>query len=95
MTTVDYVGLAATIITTIYTCFGMPVQIYKSVRRRSMGSLSLVNTVMQLLTFTSWVLYAAIKTPMDYYVIVSNAPGTICTAIIISLFAVYGREEKV
>jgi uncharacterized protein with PQ loop repeat len=94
MTTVDQVGLVATVVTTVYTCFGMPVQIFKSIQRKSVSGLSLVNTLMMLFTFTSWVVYASLKTPADYYVIISNAPGTICTSIILGLFAAYGREEK-
>lgn len=93
MSTVDRLGFIAMVITTIYTCFGLPVQIYKSIQYKSVAGLSLVNTCMQLLTFSSWVVYAAVKTPADPYVIISNAPGVICTIIILSLFTVYGRSK--
>lgn len=94
MNNVEMMGITATVITTIYTCFGLPVQIYKSIRHRSVSGLSLVNTLMMLLTFSSWVVYASLKTPVDYYVVISNTPGALCSLIILGLFSVFGKNSK-
>lgn len=92
---VAQVGLAAAIITTVYSGFGLPVQVRKNYLGKSVEGTSLVMTVLQLFTFSSWVLYAAIKTQPDWYVIVSNAPGAVCDLLILWQFALYSKAKAV
>lgn len=89
MNLVDQFGWAAAIITTVYSGFGLPVQVRKNYVSKSVQGLSLTMTVLQLLTFSSWVMYAAIKPVPDWYVIISNAPGALCDVLILWQFALY------
>ena len=91
MNMVDTIGLSAAIITTVYTSFGLPVQVYKNFQNKSVEAFSLVMTLMMLLTFTSWVVYGFVKPTPDWYVIVSNTPGALCAAIILVQFALYRK----
>lgn len=87
----EHFGWIAAIITTIYSGFGLPVQVRRNYIGKSVQGISLVMTVLQLLTFSSWVVYAAMKPTPDWYVIVSNAPGAICDVLILCQFALYKK----
>ena len=91
MNVVDTIGLGACIITTVYTSFGLPVQVYKNYKNKSVEAFSLVMTLMMLLTFTSWVVYGFVKPSPDYYVIVSNLPGAVCATLLLVQFALYRK----
>lgn len=94
MNIVDIWGWIALVITIIYTCFGLPVQIHKNYTTKSTEGLSLFLMIVLLFTFSSWVVYAAVKEPHDWYVISSNAPGAVCVLIILAQFALYKRPSK-
>lgn len=89
MEVVDIVGLAALIITIIYTGYGLPIQIYKNYKAKSTKGLSLSMMILLLLTLTTWVVYGIVKMPMDWYIIISNSIGMVSVLIIISQFWVY------
>jgi uncharacterized protein with PQ loop repeat len=93
MNIIDLVGLVACIITTIYTAFGLPVQVLKNHREKSTAGLSLPMMSMAFCTFTSWVVYGFVKPIPDWYVIISNGPGVVCTALILVQFYLYGLQK--
>ncbi|TFH02232.1 MAG: hypothetical protein E4H13_02695 [Calditrichales bacterium] len=90
----DFMGLTALIVTIIYTGFGLPVQIYKNFKSKTTYGLSLSMMVLLFLTFLSWVVYAWVKTPRDFYIIISNAIGMISVSIIIYQFWAYRSQTK-
>jgi uncharacterized protein with PQ loop repeat len=94
METTDILGLCAFIITTIYTCFGLPVQIRKNYLQKSAAGLSLLMSIMLFFTFNSWVIYAFVKSPKDWYVVASNLPGVVCITIILYQFFIYRNKGK-
>jgi len=91
MSTADILGWFALVITLVYTCFGLPVQIRKNYLSKSTEGLSLFLMVALLFTFSSWVVYAAAKPDPDWYVIGSNAPGALCVLVILAQFYKYRR----
>ena len=88
--TVDTVGFAAFLITIAYTAFGLPAQIKSNYRRKSVEGLSKTMNWLLLFTFVSWVIYGSLKS--DWYIVGSNAPGAVCTAIILGQFRLYGER---
>ncbi len=93
MSIVDIWGWIALVITLIYTCFGLPVQIFKNFKHKSVEGLSLFLMIMLLFTFSSWVVYAGVKPEPDWYVIASNGPGALCVLIILGQFVIYHRPK--
>ena len=85
----NIVGTIALAITLIYTCFGMPVQIYHNYINKSTAGLSLFMMFMTFLTFSGWVTYASVKSPMDFYILSSNIPGALFTAVVLYQFFHY------
>ncbi|HET6347153.1 MAG TPA: SemiSWEET family transporter [Myxococcota bacterium] len=94
MSLVDTIGTIALVITVIYTCFGLPVQIRKNYQDKSVAGLSLFLMIMLLFTFSSWVAYGWVKEQKDWYVIASNAPGALCVAIILVQFKLYRGRPR-
>jgi len=82
-------GTAALVITLVYTCFGMPTQIYHNYVSKSTAGLSRFLMFMTFLTFTAWVTYASVKTPPDFYILSSNLIGAFFTAVILVQFFLY------
>ena len=85
-------GWLAAIATIIYTCFGIPVQIHKNYKRKSTKGVSLLMVIFMSLPLLLWTIYAGLKTPKDFFIIGSNAPGFLCTLVLISQFWIY-REK--
>ena len=85
----DFMGLTALIVTIVYTGFGLPVQIYKNFKSKTTYGLSLSMMILLFLTFLSWVVYAWVKTPQDFYIIISNSIGLFSVSIIIYQFWIY------
>lgn len=92
METIDIVGITASVISVIYTGFGMPVQIYKNYTVKSTAGLSLSMMILLQLTLVSWVVYGILKT--DWYIILPNFLGSISMTIIFIQFWIY-RKNKV
>ena len=89
MALVDIMGFTALIVTIVYTGLGLPVQIYKNFKSKSTHGLSLSMMVLLLITFLTWVVYAAVKTPPDFYIIISNSIGFFSVAVILWQFYIY------
>ena len=92
MSTVDIVGWAATIITVVYTMFGIPVQIKSNYQRKSTEGLSLFLFSFLFLTFLSWVIYGVLKS--DYFIVVPNGLGAFFAAIILIQIFQYKDNTK-
>jgi len=90
---VDIVGWLALIVTLIYTCLGLPVQIYKNYKRKSTEGVSLFLIFFCGCTFLLWSIYALIKDPKDWYIFGSNFPGFIFTTGLLSQFWFYRYKE--
>ena len=86
------IGTTATIITLLYTVLGLPTQIIKNNKLKSVNGISRFMSVMLLLTFTSWVIYAITKN--DYYILISNLPGAICALIILFQFYWFRKQNE-
>ena len=89
MAIVDIVGWIATVITVVYTCLGLPVQIHKNYTNKSTAGISLFLMVMLFLTFSSWVVYGLVQSPQNWFIIGSNFPGSVCVVIILCQFWAY------
>jgi uncharacterized protein with PQ loop repeat len=92
METKDILGWTAFLITMVYTCLGLPVQIKKNYEQRSVAGLSLFMSVVLFFTFSSWTMYAFVKSPKDWYVFGSNLPGVICILVILYQFFIYRNK---
>jgi uncharacterized protein with PQ loop repeat len=86
----ETIGLIATIITTIYTIFGLPSQLLKNYRNKSVEGVSLFMSIMLVFVFLSWVLYALAKN--DYYILISNTPGFIGSLVLVVQFYLYRKK---
>jgi len=91
--TIDMVGITASVISVIYTGFGMPVQIYKNYTVKSTAGLSLSMMVLLFLTLISWVVYGFLKT--DWYIILPNFIGSISVTVIFIQFWLYRKTGKI
>ena len=87
MDTISLFGWTASIITVVYTAFGLPIQIYKNYQKKTAEGLSKVMVVLLFFTFLSWTIYAIVKP--DYFILVPNAIGFICQTIILMQFWIY------
>jgi uncharacterized protein with PQ loop repeat len=94
MDPIDIMGWIATIITITYTGYGLPVQFYKNYRMKSTEGLSLSMIIMMFLTFLSWVIYAAMKSPPDFYIMVCNFIGAVGACLILIQLWMYRKPES-
>ena len=94
MDPVDVMGWIATIVTITYTSYGLPVQFYKNYKKKSTEGLSLSMIIMMFMTFLSWVIYAAMKSPPDYYIMVCNFIGAVGVFFILIQFWLYRNPQK-
>lgn len=90
----NFVGWTATAITTVYTCIGLPAQIVQNHRVRSVGGLSLLMTLLLTCTFLAWVAYGLVKSPIDWFIVISNFPGAVCVVALLAQFALYRRPPS-
>ena len=92
MATVEAVGLIATGVTLIYLGLGLPAQIIKNYKGKSVEGLSKFLYIALFLTAVSWITYAILKP--DYYILVSNIPGVIAGGIILIQFCLPSYSKK-
>lgn len=74
-----FFGWLALGITLIYTCLGLGIQLLNNFRRRSTLGLSPFMLITLLCTFISWTLYGYVSAPRDYFIIIPNIIGGVCT----------------
>lgn len=94
MEAVDIIGLLATSITIIYSGLGLPVQFYKNYKQKSTKGLSFIMMVVMFFSFSCWVVYGAIKTQPDWYIIVCNFFGAIGSLLILFQFVLYRKVNN-
>jgi uncharacterized protein with PQ loop repeat len=94
MDPVDIMGWIATAVTITYTSYGLPVQFYKNYKSKSTEGLSRSMVTMMFLTFLSWVIYAAMKSPPDYYIMVCNFIGAVGAFFMLIQFWVYRNQRN-
>ena len=94
MDSVNIMGWIAAIITITYTGYGLPVQFCKNYKMKSTEGLSLSMIIMMFLTFLSWVIYAAMKSPPDYYIMVCNFVGVVGACFILIQFWMYRKPQN-
>ncbi len=90
-------GFVASATTIVYSCCGLPAQIVKNHKSRSTGGLSLFMMTFVFLTLFTWMIYAVVKEPKDWFIFVSNMPGAVFSLLILGQFLLYkakNTEEK-
>jgi uncharacterized protein with PQ loop repeat len=84
--------------TTVYTCIGLPAQIRQNHRERSVRGLSFLMTLLLACTFLAWLVYGLVKSPVDWFIVISNLPGAFCVSVLLAQFAIYptpaGRQTE-
>ncbi|MBI5961486.1 MAG: PQ-loop repeat-containing protein [Chloroflexi bacterium] len=90
----DFVGFSAFLITVIYTCLGLPVQIRKNYRSKSTAGLSPFMILLMACAFSTWVIYGLIKSDQDWYIVGSNFPGAVFSFTILSQTWRYRSRAK-
>ena len=91
MPTIEVLGWIAFLITLVFTCVGLPVQIYRNHATKSVG-FAIPMIFLQLLTFSSWVIYGLSKN--DWYIVGSNFPGAIGILIILCQCWIYRGASR-
>ncbi len=89
---IEILGWIASIITVVYTAFGLPAQILKNFKAGSAEGLSLFLFTFLFLTFTSWVVYGIAKP--DWFIVVPNGLGAICAIVLVCQIIYYGLNKK-
>ena len=87
---IDLIGKIACIITIVYTAFGLPTQILRNYKMKTVGNLSPFLFTLLFLTFSSWVVYGAVKP--DWYVAVPNAVGAFFDFILLCQIFYYRKK---
>jgi len=94
MDKVSLIGTIASATTIAYTCCGLPLQIRRIHREKSTAGLSPLMMAFAFLTLLSWVAYAAVKVPQDWFILVSNAPGALFALVILAQCVHYRRRKE-
>lgn len=88
-------GWVAFVVTVVYMALGLPSQIARNRRRRSVEGQSLLMFALMNLTGVSWVVYAALQQTVDWYIAASNTTGVAFSSIILYQFwAFRGRRAE-
>ena len=89
----EILGWIASITTVVYTCFGIPVQLYKNYQRKSTKGVSLAMILLLCISLLSWSTYAFVKVPRDWFILGSNFPGFLCVLGMLFQFWVYRGKD--
>ena len=76
---------------------GLPMQLIKNYKRKSVEGLSLVFWILAYINGWCWVAYASVKVKPDFFLIIANIPGLFFLTILFLQFYIYtkkGRNEK-
>ena len=92
-TIAGYLAVSSSI---LFTCLGLPVQIRHLSRVKSSKGISAPMMMISFWTFLAWVVYGALKAPIDWLLIVANLPGAIFGGVIVWLIFRYkeGKSES-
>ncbi|MFH1762480.1 MAG: SemiSWEET family transporter, partial [bacterium] len=89
----EKLGFAAMTVTILYTCFGLPTQFVKNCKRKSTEGVSFFLIFISACGLLLWSIYAYIKIPRDWYIIISNFPGFIIACAVLYQFRLYGKKD--
>ncbi|MBI2062943.1 MAG: hypothetical protein HYT61_01730 [Candidatus Yanofskybacteria bacterium] len=87
MALVDLFGLIAAGFCILLMAIGLPSQIFKNYKNKSVKGISLALYAIFFLNCISWLIYAYLK--KDHYLLVSNIPGVLANAVILCQFLFY------
>ncbi len=85
----QFFGFLAAGAAIVYLSFGIPLQILKNYRNKSVKGISLPFVIFMCVSLTLWIAYAWTKDPVDWFILVSNLPGFVFSMILISQFYIY------
>ncbi|PIR69365.1 MAG: hypothetical protein COU47_03275 [Candidatus Niyogibacteria bacterium CG10_big_fil_rev_8_21_14_0_10_46_36] len=88
--TPDVMGWFVTAITITYSVIGLPAQIYKNWKRKSLEGFSNILCVLVFFTFWGWFLYGIIQS--DNYIIIANAPGAVAVTVLLFQMFLYRKN---
>jgi uncharacterized protein with PQ loop repeat len=89
---VDVFGFCATIVSLVIILIGLPAQIYKNYKRRSVEGLSKTLFTGTVFSYLFWCLYAWTKG--DAYLAWSQTPGLVLVCVLFSQFFLYGKRAE-
>jgi MtN3 and saliva related transmembrane protein len=92
VSSVNFLGWIASMITVVYTTLGLPAQIVKNFKSHSTAGLSLVLFTFLTGTFVSWVLYGIVKP--DWFIVVPNGLGALCGCVIVGQIIYYQARKN-
>jgi len=72
---------------------GLPIQVYKNYKRKSVKGLSLVFWVLCYVNGWLWVGYGYSKSIIDWYMIAANIPGIFIVSFLFFQFYIYSGDR--
>ena len=95
MTIEDILGTAACCMGVIVALVGLPIQIVKNYRRKSVEGISIVFWVLVYLNGWLWLAYGYSMSDIDWYLIAANAPGLFFVSILLIQFYMYKDADRI
>ncbi len=86
-------GFVATATGIIVASVGLPIQLLKNYKRKSVEGLSLIFWVLAYVNGWCWFTYAIVKNQPDFFLIVANIPGLIFMTVLLTQFVIYSRNR--
>ena len=94
MNTETILGFVATTTGITVASVGLPMQLLKNFKRKSVEGLSLVFWVLAYINGWCWVAYASAKIQPDYFLIIANIPGLFFLTILFIQFYIYTKKRQ-
>ena len=95
METETIFGFLATATGITVASVGLPIQLLKNYKRKSVEGLSLVFWVLAYINGWCWFTYAIVKMQPDIYLIIANIPGLTFMTILLTQFVVYSKNKTI
>lgn len=73
---------------------GLPIQLLKNYKRKSVEGLSLVFWVLAYINGWCWLSYASLKVHPDFFMIIANIPGLFFLTVLFLQFYIYTRKRQ-
>jgi len=89
MTLENILGTAACCMGVSVALVGLPIQILKNYRRKSVEGISFAFWILAYLNGWLWTAYASSKIAIDWYMIAANIPGLFFTSVLLFQFYKY------
>lgn len=88
----EYAGTVAMLVTLAFMLIGLPMQIIKIHRKRSVEDLSPPMCILWFATFVSWVWYGCIKA--DLFIVAPNVLGILLVGVILGQVLYFRRKSN-